>query len=235
MKAEMVPFAGLPEILPPAPVISIAGAGGKTTLMFALAGQLQGTAVTTTTTKVGADQIKTAGQRTTLNRFPPAVPAKTIWVSPDLTPQNGKIIGCGPAEFAVLAEICRGNGWALIAETDGAARRPLKAPASHEPVIPAECNVCFYLAGLNAIGLPLDAEHIHRPECYGGITGLQPGTSVTAESVVRLMDHPDGGMKNVPPGALRIAFLTHGDTPERLSAGRFIAGNLQQYDYVCIH
>lgn len=235
MKPELLSFSELPSILPEYPVISIAGAGGKTTLMFSLAQFLPDTVVTTTTTKVGETQITQANQRLSINNFPPVHPNKIIWVSPSLEPQNKKIIGCSTKEFAQLAKICKSKNWPLIAETDGAAQRHLKAPAVHEPVIPQESNVCFYLAGLDTINQPLNVEFVHRPEIFSAITGLEPNKLITAEIIAKMMDHPQGGLKNIPANALRIAYLTHADTEERIEAGQIISQLLQHYDYVCIH
>ena len=55
---------------------------------------------------------------------------------------------------------------ALIAkrkEADGAAGRFLKAPADHEPVIPAGTTVVVVVAGLKAVGGRI-ADVAHRPE-----------------------------------------------------------------------
>ena len=235
MKPELILFSDLPTILPEYPVISIAGAGGKTTLMFSLAQNLPGTVVTTTTTKVGKTQITAANQQLTINNFPPEHPQKIIWASPSLQPQNEKIIGCTTNEFSQLAKICKAQNWSIMAETDGAAQRHLKAPAAHEPVIPQESNVCFYVAGLDTINRPLNREFVHRPEIFSELTGLEPNKPITAEIIAKMMDHPQGGMKNTPSNALRIAYLTHADTDELIEAGLSISRLLQQYDYVCIH
>lgn len=231
---SLIDFCEIPEILPALPVISISGAGGKTTLLFRLAGLLPGTVILTTTTKVGADQLDSADQILSFHGFPPEKPGKKIWVSPSLVPVNGKVIGFGEEDFDRLAAVCRANGWPLIAETDGAARRHLKAPAEHEPVIPAVCSVCFYLAGLDVIGKPLNAENVHRPDLFSRLTGLESDAPITPSSAAALMDHPEGGLKNMPEQALRIAYLTHADNPERLSAGLQISDKIKAYDYVMI-
>ena len=235
MKPELVLYSDLPTILPEYPVISIAGAGGKTTLMFSLAQNLPGTVVTTTTTKVGKTQITAANQQLTINNFPPEHPKKIIWASPSLQPQNEKIIGCTTNEFSQHAQICKAKNWSMISETDGAAQRHLKAPAAHEPVIPQESNVCVYVAGLDTINRPLNGKFVHRPEIFSEITGLETNQPITAEIIAKMMDHPQGGQKNIPSNALRIAYLTHADTDELIKAGLSISRLLQQYDYVCIH
>ena len=129
MKPELVLYSDLPTILPEYPVISIAGAGGKTTLMFSLAQNLPGTVVTTTTTKVGKTQITAANQQLTINNFPPEHPKKIIWASPSLQPQNEKIIGCTTNEFSQLAKICKAQNWSIMAETED--RKSTRLNSSH--------------------------------------------------------------------------------------------------------
>ena len=235
MKPELINYAEIHEILPPHPVISIAGAGGKTTLMFSLAKDLPGTVVTTTTTKVGETQIRQADRQVSLECFPSDIPVKSIWVSPSLEPQNRKITGCGKDEFAQLSECCRKRCLTLIAETDGAACRHIKAPAAHEPNIPPECDVCFYLAGLDVLNHPVSPEFVHRPEIFSRLTNTEAGMPITVQSVISLFEHPDGGLKNIPANALKIAYLTHADNPERIAAAEEICRRLRHYDYVCIH
>ena len=231
---QRIDFSEITAILPGRPVISISGAGGKTTLLFRLAELFPGPVVLTTTTKVGAGQITAADQLLSSGDFPPEKPGKVIWVSPSLIPVNGKISGFTEEGFTRPAAVCRTNGWPLIAETDGAARRHLKAPAAHEPVIPAVCNVCFYLAGLDVIGKLLNEENVHRPEIFSRLTGLPMDAPVTPSSTAALLDHPEGGLKNMPQKALRIAYFTHADNHERLSAGLQISDKIKAYDYVMI-
>ena len=235
MKPKLIPLRDIPNILPEHPIISIAGAGGKTTLMFELAKTLPETVVTTTTTKVGETQINSANQQLPFDQFPPQNPEKIIWVSPSLVPQNGKISGFSKKAFPQLAEICRGNGWPIIAETDGAACRHIKAPAAHEPNIPAQSNVCFTLVGLDVVGCPISPEFIHRPEIFAHLTETKPNDLITTHSIIKLLEHPEGGRKNIPPNAIRIAYLTHAAGDERIAAAQSIVQQLQHYDYVCTH
>ena len=234
MKADLQPLPYIISRFPADPVVSLAGAGGKTTLIFRIARLTDKTSVVTTTTKVGEDQIAAADIRITCGEFPPQEPQGVIWVSPSLEPQKGKILGCALREFSMLAADCGKYHFPLIIEADGAARRHIKAPGVHEPVIPPETNVCFYLAGLDILGKPVNEEFVHRPELFCRITGACFNEPVTADHIVRLFDHPEGGLKNMPPAALKAAYLTHADTEERLHAGEYIAQKLENYHYICL-
>ena len=214
-------------------VISIAGAGGKTTLMFRLADMLPGACVVSTTTKVGETQILSADRQYAFDSFPPQECQKKMWVSPSLIPSGGKIGGCGPDAFEKISGICRNRGWTLIYEADGAACRHIKAPAEHEPVIMPGTNVCFYLIGLDTLGKPLNSENVHRPELFEKITGLPQGEVITESAILALLGSRIGGLKNVPDNALRIVYFTHTDTPERLRAAEYIRANQKWYDNIC--
>ncbi len=234
MKAEVRTLEEIVKIIPGSSVISIAGAGGKTTLMFRLSRMLPGKTMTTTTTKVGADQIMSAERQLTIEEFPLIGSVKSVWISPSLQPVNGKIAGCNLQEFSKLVYLCRKNGFTLINEADGASRRHIKAPAEHEPVIPPETGVCIYLAGLDVLGSTVNESNVHRPELFSSVTGTGIGCKIDAESIIRLFDHPKGGLKNFPDSTLRIAYFTHADTTERIKAGQYIADSLINYDIICI-
>ncbi len=234
MKADLRSFDELIKVIPRSSVISLAGAGGKTTLMFRLARLLDGNAAATTTTKVGADQIMAADMQITCEEFPPGVQVKSLWVSPSLQPVNGKISGCSQTEFSRLAVLCRKNGYTLINEADGASRRHIKAPADHEPVIPPETTVCIYVAGLDVLGQVVNDVNVHRPKLFSAVSGAEIGSMINADHIARLYDHPNGGMKNNPADVLRIAYLTHADTPERIKAGQYIGSCLNNYDIICL-
>ena len=123
--------------IPAGSVVSISGAGGKTTLLFELGHALHGPCVTTTTTKVGTDQITAADARYSLDEWLcHAGEDKCAWVAKTF-PQEGRK-QCGfdtVAELDELIKACRERNVTFLYEADGAARRHIKAPAAHEPVI----------------------------------------------------------------------------------------------------
>jgi probable selenium-dependent hydroxylase accessory protein YqeC len=216
-------------------VISLVGAGGKTTLMFHLARELSSRGdptLTTTTTKIycpAQDQWKrifvsddpaelSARIAESVAEFPHVMAAKAV------SPDRKKLIGLDPTTVDRLAagSLFR---WILV-EADGAARRPLKAPAVHEPVIPRCSRQVVAVAGLDAVGMPLGEDWVHRPGEYSRLTGLAEGTAITPESVAEVLRHPEGIFKGSPTSAQRTVFLNKGDVAERIEAGRFIAAEL---------
>ena len=108
-------------------------------------------------------------------------------------------------------------------EADGAAGRPLKAPAGHEPVIPACTKRLVGLAGLNAAGQPLTEKMVFRPENFAELTGLSIGTEVTDAAIAEVLVHADGIFKSFSAEVKRIAFLNQADAGDNLTKGEHIA------------
>ncbi|MBW2092714.1 MAG: putative selenium-dependent hydroxylase accessory protein YqeC [Deltaproteobacteria bacterium] len=115
--------------------------------------------------------------------------------------------------------------WILV-EADGAARKPLKAPASHEPVIPSSSACVGVIIGLDALGKPLDDRWVFRSGLYSQITGLPLGAPVTAESIASIILDEQGLMKGSPIRAKRFVFLNKADEERLVRAGQKIGSLL---------
>ena len=125
----------------------------------------------------------------------------------------------------------------VIVEGDGSRRLPLKAPAAHEPVIPATTTLLIPMAGLDVIGRPLTPEYVHRPTLIAAITGAQPGETITPALIAAALAHPDGGAKGLPGTARLMPFLNKADDTVSLENGRETARSLllrPQVDSVAI-
>ena len=217
-------------------VISIVGAGGKTSLMFRLAHEISGldqSVLTTTTTKImmprrsqSSHVILTTSSRTLIDNAGELLKESfhISAASPRLPEHQGKIAGF-PVEFIDEIRLSGCFKWILV-EADGAAQKPLKAPADHEPVIPGSSNRVVGVVGLAAIGKPLQADWVFRHERYASITGLSEGMPVTPASVVKAVTHPAGIFKGCPSRALKILFLNTAGDNRRLETGRLLAEKL---------
>jgi probable selenium-dependent hydroxylase accessory protein YqeC len=115
----------------------------------------------------------------------------------------------------------------IIAEADGSAMRPFKAPGEGEPVMPAATTTALTVVGLDVLGRPLDERAVHRPERVAALTGALPGAPVTAGLIAAVLAHPAGGGKDVPSGARRVVMLNKAETPERVAAAELIAARVQ--------
>ncbi len=211
-------------------VISIAGAGGKTSLMFYLARHASVPCIVTTTTKVGKEQIKAADIRMSLSDFlndsDDFRDSEVIWVSPMTDDGEGKIKGFDQDRFSLLAEKAAESGMLIINEADGAHFRHIKAPGENEPVIPSETTAMLFVTGLDVIGKQVNEENVHRLEQFEVINGCRTGCVIDQDLIIHNIIDPRSGFKNCPETAARIAVLNQADSPSSVKTGREIGAVL---------
>jgi probable selenium-dependent hydroxylase accessory protein YqeC len=215
----------------PGDVVAAVGAGGKTTLVYALAAEAraQGLRVlVTTTTHMGtlpeattgplfveSDGVSDAsidaalrdhGRATILGRR----------VRPD------KLEGLAPERVDAL----RSRADLVLIEADGARGRSLKAPAAHEPVVPASASVMVVVAALDVLGTPAGGELVHRPEIVARLTGLRPDDLVTEDALATCLTHADSYPARMREGLRAVAFLNKVEDAARAGAAERIASRL---------
>ena len=223
----------------PKEVVVLVGGGGKTTLMFRLADELAASGrrvVTTMTTKIFVGQMDASARAAGSGGRRIAAGATAAGTSrsrsrPDrrggTIVEQDKVQGVPPALLDRIAAHPAVD--AVIVEADGSRRLPFKAPAPHEPVIPASATIVVPIVGLDVLGQPLDAEHVHRPELVAELTGAALGDPVTPAMIAAVLAHPQGGVKDVPPTARLIPFLNKAEDEATLAAAREIARLLLQH------
>lgn len=160
-------------------VTSVIGSGGKTSLLAALARELPGTVVLTTTTHIlpfagvplvtsaDADDVRAA-----------LAESRVVGVGSQVE-KNGKLVTpeLGIDALASLADH-------VLVEADGARRLPLKAHAPWEPVIPACSGRTIVVFGASGLGRPV-RDVVHRPELFCELAGCAPDDLATPELVAR--------------------------------------------------
>ena len=130
----------------PKDVVALAGGGGKTTAMFRLAEELRALnrrVVTTMTTKIFVAQMACAPAHLILEtedallaRLGPALAQHGhVLIAGGSIVEQDKVQGVPPELLDRVAAQPAVD--AVIVEADGSRRLPFKAPAAHEPVIPA--------------------------------------------------------------------------------------------------
>ncbi|MBN2657065.1 MAG: putative selenium-dependent hydroxylase accessory protein YqeC [Spirochaetales bacterium] len=200
-------------------LISIAGGGGKTATLFELGRLLRAdTVLMTTTTKIMKPEpspfyniidekrgVEPDWRRIDRNREKPLVFG---YGSPSYP---GKLTGV-PLPF--LEEAIRHFNYVIV-EADGSARRPLKAPADHEPVISPYTDIYIGLIGLDVLDCPGDDSKVHRPELFELIRDKDRSAPVTGEDLIRLINHDRGLFKNAPDQSSRIVLLNKADLISR--------------------
>jgi len=166
-------------------VISLVGAGGKTTLMFALARELtlhEGVVVTTTTTKIfppsssDTSYVLVSEDENEIRDFilRKGYEYGHITVVSEKVNSSGKLKGINVEQVKMLREL--GVVTFIIIEADGAARRPLKAPdTDYEPVIPQDTTLVIPVVGIDVLGCELNEEHVFRSEIAAKLAALTRG------------------------------------------------------------
>jgi len=201
-------------------LVSLVGAGGKTSLMLALAQELalagQRVIITTTThiwrPEVEVVQVATAGAALeALGGRPWPGEVVCLASGEEEVAGRAKLRGLAPEEVDRLW--LEGAAEYVLVEADGARGCSIKAPRAHEPVIPAESTVLVGLIGLAALGKPLDGEQAFNPDLVAELTGLEVGQNLTPEATAGLVLHPEGLFKGAPEAARRILFLNGSDLP----------------------
>ena len=213
-------------------VISLVGAGGKTSLMYRLAHELTADGamvLTTTTTKIFAPTEKQS-PRLILSASPGRIldeakknmgSQRHITAAFGKTDVENKLEGFSPEIIDRLWEA--GVFQWILVEADGARNKPLKAPAVHEPVIPQTTHCVVGVVGLDSVHKPLEEKWVFRHQLYAKISGLKIGKPVTEASISDAIQHENGIMKGSPSHATQVVFLNKADIPGGLSMGRRIS------------
>jgi len=226
----------------PGDVISLVGAGGKTSAGLRLTDELarEGTPVVFTTTTRFLEPVPSEGEALILGEkeghlLAQAVEALGNYRKLFLARRRLEETVTLEADFPFRLRPCKLEGVSpefvdrladavpqavIIVEADGARRRLLKAPAPYEPVVPESTTLFVPIAHTDVLGRPLDGEHVHRPEEAARLLGCPPGTLVTEEMVARLLLHPEGGLKGCPPSARIVPFLNQREEASPLRAYR---------------
>ena len=165
-------------------LVALCGAGGKTSLLYALGreGRLRRERMAlTTSTHIQAEMpdgclLWDKADESDLI---------SIWRA-GFTPVAGRFDGRklkGPSEE--MWQILRAHADRIVVEADGAARRPVKYPAVWEPAIPQYTDRVLALGGLTALGRPLK-EVCHRAD-LALKKGVLPDGPLSEEGLAALL------------------------------------------------
>lgn len=214
-------------------LITLVGAGGKTTTMFTLANELRqaGKSVLVTTTtaiyhpsKNEYDAIEITGKYTS-SIFKKIKPA-SINVLGSRISEEGKLIGL---DSEIINNIFLRNIFDfIIVEGDGSKGKPIKAPAEHEPVIPSLSTKVIGVIGLDSLGKKINSENVHRPELFCHITNSNMGDIIDEEKVLLLIKNNNGLFKEAPYGVHKYLKLNKVDEIKGLKAAEFIERKIIQ-------
>ncbi len=216
-------------------VVALVGAGGKTSALHLLVEELaasRGSVLATTTTMMLASQLSLLGPL--LFETDDALPlltraaaslrdAETVSLAHSRA-SDGKVKGLSPA--AVDSVWAAGLTPAMVVEADGSRGLPLKAFGATEPQLPSRTTVAVVLAGLDAIGLPLDEDHVHRAALLKRLLGAAPDSVVTPELIGAALALQVARVRASLPGARVIVLLNKADDETRRGQGALASASL---------
>lgn len=206
-------------IQPEQRLITLTGAGGKTSLSNWVESFLRANkkrVITTTTTKILPPKrghiVLQADGPGFFNRVRTAFAAISgVTIASDYDPASGKLLGVSRETISALlgAELAD----VILVEGDGAARKPLKAPAEHEPVIPVESELCIGVMGIDAVYRTMSEACVHRSELFSSISGAAQGDVIRPRHLIKLAESNLGLFKGVSERCSKAVFLNKTDSP----------------------
>ncbi len=219
-------------------MVSLIGAGGKTTTMFRLAKELRdqgGKVLVATSTKIFKPAkphidrlflvddvqslIDTCGEIAA-----PAIIGAGCGVNPE-----GKLLGMPVAWLDRLNADKLFD--AILVEADGAASRLLKIPADGEPVVPESCQTTIWLVAIKVLGKPLTDQWVHRSARARDLLGLPEETQVSEEMLLRLIQHEAGCLTGIPPASRKLALINQADSAEEMVAAQSLGAQLHKLNF----
>lgn len=220
--------------LKPGLAVAFTGAGGKTSAIRRLVEEIVGdpsneirSVLITATTRLGREQRDLAAHHVVdpsenqIEELPVSLAQfrSVLVTGPDL---EDKWI---PPTAHVLEELRRTAaemGALFLIEADGARGRSLKAPAKHEPVVPAFVDLVVPMAGLDVMGQAIESEAVHRPKLVAALLKARQRTEIDPMQLAAILAAEDGGLKGVPEGA-QVRVLLNKVEGSAVEAGRQVA------------
>ena len=218
--------------LKPGAVVAAVGGGGKTSLVYALGDQAAAMGLAAIVTATTRFTRRSQGPMPRVVELPADATANVVRA--ELHAGEAVVLSAGAGSQGRMLGFPTEtvDGWAELGagmtaiEADGSAHRAFKAPAEHEPAIPATATDVIVCVGLDVLGKPLDERHVHRPDIVARLGRATAGGPLSADHILRVLTHDVGGRKRVPPGARLHALLNApGDDAQR-SLGTQLAGRL---------
>lgn len=206
-------------------IISVVGAGGKTSCIMALKEQLisKGKKVIITTTT----HMYLPTCHCVLNEDIAAIKAALNtdgFVIVGTKANEEKMKGVSAECFKALLAISD----VILIEADGSRRLPIKVPASHEPVIVAQTNMVIVVAGMDSIGERL-SEVCHRFEIAKQILKVE-GDHLLDEKDVALLIYK-GYLENRDQTKSYAVFLNKVDTAKQAQTANVVLKYVEEMDH----
>lgn len=178
-------------------IVSIVGAGGKTSLMFNLAEELkeESKVLVTTTTKIflpNRDQYDYMCLNKKEYLDYSRISKKGIYIFGSSLNEAGKVVGLDSNTIETVSE---SFNYTLI-EADGSKMKPIKGWGINEPVIYQKTNKTIGILDVKTIGKSINNTNVHRLEEFLKLTNSTINETINIQHLISLILHPNGLFKN---------------------------------------
>lgn len=205
----------------PGEAVSITGTGGKTTLLWYLAGlaAMRGRVIVGPTAKMlplPEKDPRCARLITDPRNYDPEKhPDHTIQqVGAGLDPR-GKLLGLDEETVKSLKAPDR----FLLLEADGSRGLPLKMWYPHEPAVFPSGELTLGILPITALGLPVTPKTAYNPEGFRTLTGLKTGDLCSPEALREMVLSPQALFKNSKGRLILLINQCDGDELFRKASG----------------
>lgn len=218
-------------------LLAFIGGGGKTTTIFKLANELKNIGkkilITTTTAifypnKGTFDKIYIDESDDIISKLSNIENNSITIIGRSISKEN-KLLGI---KKEIIDEIYKEKVFDyILVEADGSKRKTIKCPDNHEPVIPQSTNKTVGVIGLDAIGLKINDDNVHRAELFKEITNSEINDIINEETIFKLITNNKGLFKGTPINSKRYILLNKMDNKKREESARVIANLLLKSDF----
>lgn len=206
-------------------VVCFTGAGGKTSLMYRLAEEIEragSSAICTSTEKMlppPPNYYTVVEEEVSNIERPVNIP---FVIAGRKDPENSRrYVGYSPEEVDTLANLGQSD-WLLV-EVGPSRGRYVMTPDAGQIKYPASTKLVIGMVGLSIINQLLDDVWVSGVDQFEKLSGLEKNARVTEEALAKVATDPNGIFRDVPAGVRRILFLNHADTSATRASAQAIA------------
>ena len=216
-------------------LVAFVGAGGKTTalqLLCAESAARAGGILATTTTAMFAPQLTSLGplivededETPLATRAGEALRSTGVVALARSFAAGGKVEGLAPSDVdALWRDRIAGS---IVVEADGSRGLPLKAFGEAEPQLPQATTTVIVVAGLDALGRPVDEGHVHRARLLLPLLDAAEGDAVTPRIFATTLALQIARVRALTPQARVVVLLNKAEDEHLAESGAAVGANL---------
>ncbi len=192
-------------------VVSLIGAGGKTSLLVGIGYELAETGwrvLAAATVPVPEEQLSLFPAALHANTEPAVISqtlseARFVVLHGDIV--RGRAMAVAPSLIDALLD--RIDSDVMLVEADYAAGKPLKAPSRGEPQIPKATTLAIPVASFAAVGQALNDENVYNAQAMIDRCGFPLNGAIRPSWIAQVIRDDQLGMAGVPRDVRTVAFF----------------------------